>query len=109
MSNTAKKWDVFISHGSEDKDAFVHPAVPLERGTPLPSTSTSGMKMSGKKRGSEDLSAYFPTPRHPVEYIMETFPIVKRKDEEEHNEYRAKRVILKCYDAMQRAKETGGP
>ncbi len=25
MSNTAKKWDVFISHASEDKDAFVRP------------------------------------------------------------------------------------
>ena len=29
-----------------------------------------------------------------VEYIMETFPIVKRKDEAAHGEYRSKRVIL---------------
>ena len=33
-------------------------------------------------------------------YIMDTFPIVKRKDEQEHGEYRTKRLILECYEAM---------
>ena len=46
------------------------------------------------------LTAYFPTPLHAVEYIMETFPIVKRKDEREYGEYRTKRRILEIYDAM---------
>jgi len=40
---------------------------------------------------------------------METFPIVKRKDEAAHGEYRTKRVILEIYDAMQQAIETGQP
>ena len=40
---------------------------------------------------------------------METFPIVKRKDEQQHGEYRTKRVILEMYDAMQRAIDTGEP
>ncbi len=31
---------------------------------------------------------------------METFPIVKRKDEAAHGEYRTKRVILEMYDQM---------
>jgi hypothetical protein len=44
-----------------------------------------------------------------VDYIMETFPIVKRKDEAAHGEYRTKRFILEIYDAMQRAKESGQP
>jgi hypothetical protein len=44
-----------------------------------------------------------------VDYIMETFPIVKREDEVAHGEYRTKRVILEIYDAMQRAIETGHP
>lgn len=39
---------------------------------------------------------------------MGTFPIVKRKDEAAHGEYRTRRVILEIYDAMQRALETGG-
>ncbi len=49
--------------------------------------------------------------RDDVDYIMETFPIVKRKDEAREptgrGEYRTKRVILAIYDAMARAMETG--
>ncbi|BCL79617.1 N-6 DNA methylase [Ktedonobacteria bacterium brp13] len=45
--------------------------------------------------------------RDDVDYIMETFPIVKRGDEKQHGEYRTKRVIMEIYDEMQRAIETG--
>ena len=38
--------------------------------------------------------------RADVDYIMETFPIVKRKDEAAHGQFRTKRVILEIYDAM---------
>ncbi len=44
-----------------------------------------------------------------VDYIMETFFIVKRKEEEKYGEYRTKRVILEIYDEMQRAIESGEP
>lgn len=44
-----------------------------------------------------------------VSYIMETFPIVRRRDEQECGEYRTKNLILEIYDAMQRAKETSQP
>jgi len=47
--------------------------------------------------------------RDDVDYIMDTFPIVKRRDEAAHDEYRTKRVILEIYDAMQQAIETGLP
>jgi len=47
--------------------------------------------------------------RDDVDYIMETFPIVKRKDEKQYGEYRTKRVILEIYDEMKRAMETGEP
>jgi hypothetical protein len=46
--------------------------------------------------------------RDDVDYIMETFPVVKRKDEKQYGEYRTKRVIMEMYDEMQRAMETGG-
>ncbi len=36
--------------------------------------------------------------RSDVEYIMETFPIVKRHDEQEHGQYRTKDEILSFYD-----------
>jgi len=47
--------------------------------------------------------------RDDVDYILETFPIVKRKDEAEHGEYRTKRVILEIYDDLKQAMETGVP
>jgi hypothetical protein len=47
--------------------------------------------------------------REDVDYIMETFPIVKRKDEAAHSEYRTKRVVLEIYDEMARAMEAWEP
>lgn len=55
------------------------------------------------------LKASFPTPRDAVDYIMDTFPIVKRKDEETQGEYRTKRVILEMYDAMAESMRSGRP
>jgi hypothetical protein len=46
-------------------------------------------------------------PRGDVDYIMDTFPIVRRKDEQQFGEYRTKRVILEIYDAMVDADHTG--
>jgi hypothetical protein len=42
-------------------------------------------------------------------YILDTFPIVRRKDEAEHGEYRTQRLILELYDAMAEAERTGVP
>ena len=47
--------------------------------------------------------------RDDVDYIMETFPIVKRKDEKAHGHYRTKDKILEIYDAMAEAMKTGQP
>jgi hypothetical protein len=47
--------------------------------------------------------------RDDVDYIMETFPIVKRKDEAAFGDYRTKRLILEVYDAMAEATRTGEP
>jgi hypothetical protein len=58
----------------------------------------------------DSLLASFPTPRDAVSYIMDTFPIVRRKDEEKYNgDYRTKRVILEIYDALQDSIRTGQP
>ncbi|NYJ02431.1 hypothetical protein HNR19_003129 [Nocardioides thalensis] len=47
--------------------------------------------------------------REDVDYIMDTFPIVKRKDEVAHGEYRTKRLILETYDQMAEAIASGTP
>jgi len=45
--------------------------------------------------------------RGEVDYIMETFPIVKRQDEQQYGEYRTKRVILEYYDLYAKSLTVG--
>jgi hypothetical protein len=45
--------------------------------------------------------------RDDVAYIMDTFPIVRRHDEQQHGTYRTKTAILEIYDALADAIRTG--
>jgi hypothetical protein len=47
--------------------------------------------------------------RDDAAYILDTFPIVRRKDEERFGEYRTQRVILEIYDALAESARTGQP
>jgi len=47
--------------------------------------------------------------RDEVEHVLDTFPIVRRKDETKFGEYRTARLILKIYDAISCAVTTGVP
>jgi hypothetical protein len=38
--------------------------------------------------------------REELAYILDTFPIVRRKDEEKYGEYRTKRMVLEAYDRV---------
>jgi len=38
--------------------------------------------------------------REELAYILDTFSIVRRKDEEKYGEYRTKQMILQSYDAL---------
>ena len=58
---------------------------------------------------TRDLTKYFSTPRDAVAYIMDTFPIVKRKDWEKFGTYRTKDRILNIYDALAESQRTGRP
>jgi hypothetical protein len=76
----------------------------------IPARRADGCPHDESPADLERLKASFPRPRDAVSYIMDTFPIVRRKDEEKHNgDYRTKRVILEIYDAMQSALRTGHP
>jgi len=66
-----------------------------------------GNENDWKQKGSKELLGYFQTPCDAVAYIMETFPIVKRKDIQKYGDYRTKLTILKIFDEMKRAMETG--
>lgn len=85
----------------------------------LPANARSDWKAASKSDGCPydetpeqlaELKRHFPTPRDAVSYIMDTFPIVRRKDEERYNgDYRTKRIVVEIYDAMQEAMRTGRP
>ncbi|MGP5652473.1 MULTISPECIES: Eco57I restriction-modification methylase domain-containing protein [Glutamicibacter] len=47
--------------------------------------------------------------RENVDYVLETFPILRRQDEAKYGEFRTKRLVLEAFDLMQRAVETGVP
>jgi hypothetical protein len=47
--------------------------------------------------------------RDDVDYIMETFPIIKRKDEQRYGTFRTKELILEIFNAMAEAIRTGEP
>jgi hypothetical protein len=75
-----------------------------------PARQSDGYPYDETPEQMAELKRHFPTPRDAVAYILDTFPIVRRKDEAAHNgDYRTKRVILEIYDAMQEAIRTGNP
>jgi hypothetical protein len=68
-----------------------------------------GTPSKWERDASPALKAKLPTPRQAVDHIMETFPIVKKKDLEAHGTYRTKDTILSIYDEMAEAIRTGKP
>ena len=47
--------------------------------------------------------------RDDAAYILDTFPVLERSEEQEHGEYRTKRVVLETYDALAAATAKGIP
>jgi hypothetical protein len=72
-------------------------------------TTSSIQHSKSNIQNSSALTRAFPTPRHAVSYIMDTFPIVKRKDEAKHGSYRTKDTILQIYDALAESIATSTP
>ena len=62
-----------------------------------------------RAKASPELLKALPTPRDAVAYIMETFPIVKKKDMAAHSVYRTKGRILALYDQLQSCLATNTP
>lgn len=46
--------------------------------------------------------------RDDLAYVLDTFPIVRRKDEAEYGEYRTKRLVLAAYDRLAGSDLVGG-
>ena len=90
--------------------AFFHLYLPTTtNGNWKPASITEGAACDETPEELAHLKTQFQRPRDAVGYIMENFPIVKRKDEQKYGEYRTRRVILACYDAMSESMKTGKP
>lgn len=83
--------------------------LPMSDGHWRPARVAEGAVRDETDEELAELTRHFPTPRHAVEHILDSFPIVRRKDEEAHGEFRTKRVILEIYDEMAEAMRTGRP
>ena len=88
--------------------AFFHLYLPSDnRGDWRPARRADGCPHDETSAELDELGAHFTSPRAAVGYVMDTFPIVRRKDEERSGQYRTKDVILEIYDALQEAIATG--
>jgi len=76
-------------------------------------TETSGDWCTADGETAADLArltASFLTPRDAVAFIMDTFPIVRHRDEAKcDGDYCTRRVILAIYDALAASMRTGQP
>lgn len=79
----------------------------LGRETWLPIAWDEGRRAVARIELDAAMLHLFGVARGDADYILEAFPIVKRKDERDYGEYRTKRMILKAYDGMQQAIDTG--
>ena len=90
--------------------AFFHLYLPADhKGDWRPASRADGCPHDETPGELAQLRDAFPTPRDAVAYIMDSFDIVRRRDEEAHKEYRTKRIILEIYDAMQQVAVAGRP
>ena len=88
--------------------AFFHLYLPADgHGDWRPARRSDGCPYDETSTELAELEQHFPKPRDAVAYIMDTFPIARRKDEEKFGEYRTKRVILEIYDEIQASITTG--
>ena len=83
----------------------------VDRAWFLQSTASWSTDARARVRAELDAAYFhlFGIEREDVDYIMDTFPIVKRKDEAKFGSYRTKELILEAYDAMQAAIVSGVP
>ena len=88
--------------------AFFHLYLPADaNGGWRPARRSDGCPIDETTEQLADLKRRFPTPRDAVACILNTFPGVRREDEEKNGEYRTKCAILEIYDAMKESDLTG--
>ena len=75
-----------------------------ERGVE-PEPVEEALEAEQRLRIASELEAFFARRCHGLSrdelaHVLESFPIVRRKDQQAHGEFRTQRVILECFDAL---------
>jgi hypothetical protein len=85
-------------------DAPVHTSPPPEGQPDTPAPFMWDEERRARLRAELDaLYAHlYGLTREELDYISDTFPIVRRKDEERYGEYRTKRMVLEAFESLRR-------
>jgi len=79
-----------------------------ERGFPHPPFKWDDARRARLRAELDGLYAHlYGLTREELDHIMDTFPIVKRKDEAKWGEYRTKRMVLEAWEELVRAVDVG--
>jgi hypothetical protein len=85
----------------EHTQAYPREAPFIEPGWPRPPFTWDAARRSRLRAELDALYAHlYGLSREELAYILETFPIVKRKDEAQYGEYRTKRLVLEVYEEI---------
>ena len=75
---------------------------PLGPAAPLPPFRWDEERRAHLRAELDGLYAHlYGLTREELTYVLDTFPIVRRKDEKRYGEYRTKRMVLENYDALE--------
>lgn len=103
-------WEAWLSVRVLQLLLDAHDMSPVAEGFDMDQTGLAWDPERRRRLRSElDAAAFhlFGIARDDVDYIMDTFPIVRRKDEAAFGSYRTKELILEVFDAMQAAIDSG--
>ncbi len=92
-----------IDGGESRQVTFYVPFEAIEPGWPRPPFTWDEARRAQLRADLDGLYAHlYGLTREELAYILETFPIVKRKDEAQYGEYRTKRLVLEAYEATKK-------
>jgi len=85
------------------KDAPVHTSAPPagQSATPAPFVWDEARRARLRAELDGLYAHLYGLTRDELAYILDTFPIVRRRDEEKYGEYRTKRMVLEAYEGLE--------
>ncbi|HNT74636.1 MAG TPA: hypothetical protein PKH77_06430 [Anaerolineae bacterium] len=88
-----------VTHGDKSPTTSEEPTT---NGFPRPPFTWDEERRAALRADLDALYAHlYGLTREELDYILDTFPIIKRKDEGQYGEYRTKRLVLEAFDKLE--------